>query len=223
RRPLSGPDSLLIRAQVDAQTPISRSRLMAGYLLFGFLMSDTSETDAAEPSAPAKKARRSAMWRSVGWLFSPKHFYFKLLSGTAVGIVVITFLAGLFLFVTFQNHHQATLRAHTLAVLQLSRTIESDLAAAESIHRGYLLTGDTAFIKAFDSRKELIKSRTEELTLLILDTQNKRKRVMKVQEIVQKWLDTVALPQLAQQRGRAPTPVHDLGTITSASLGNALL
>src|SRR4029079_10727802 len=146
-----------------------------------------------------------------------------LLSGTAVGIVVITFLAGLFLFVTFQNHHQATLRSHTLDVLQLSRTIESDLAAAESIHRGYLLTGDTAFIKAFDSRKELIKSRTEELTLLILDSQNQRKRVMKVQEIVQKWLDTVALPQLAQQRGRAPTPVHDLGTITSASLGNALL
>src|SRR6187431_2360397 len=107
-----------------------------------------TQTDALTPTT---KVRRGIYGRSVTWLFSPKHFHFKLLSGTAVGIVVITFLAGLFLFVTFQNHHQATLRSHTLAVLQLSRTIESDLAAAESIHRGYLLTGDTAFIKAFDS------------------------------------------------------------------------
>jgi membrane associated rhomboid family serine protease len=41
--------------------------------------------------------RRGLVGRSAAWLFSPKHFHFKLLSGTAVGIVVITFLAGLFL------------------------------------------------------------------------------------------------------------------------------
>ena len=35
------------------------------------------------------KVRRGLFGRSAAWLFSPKHFHFKLLSGTAVGIVVI--------------------------------------------------------------------------------------------------------------------------------------
>ncbi len=59
-----------------------------------------------------------------------------------VGIVVITFLAGLFLFVTLRNHHQETLRAHTLEVMRLTSVLENDIAALETGHRGYLLTGN---------------------------------------------------------------------------------
>ena len=88
------------------------------------------------------KVHRGFFGRSVAWLFSPKHFHFKLLSGTAVGIVVITFLAGLFLFVTLRNHHQESLRAHTLEVLRLASVIENDIAVLETGHRGFLLTGD---------------------------------------------------------------------------------
>ncbi|HEX8078294.1 MAG TPA: hypothetical protein VF511_10810, partial [Chthoniobacterales bacterium] len=69
-----------------------------------------TETDVPQKT----KVRRGLLRRSASWLFSQNHFHFKLLSGTAVGIVVITFLAGLFLFVTLRNHHQETLRAHTL-------------------------------------------------------------------------------------------------------------
>ena len=61
-----------------------------------------TDTDAPQKS----EVRRGLFRRSAAWLFSQKHFHFKLLSGTAVGITVITFLAGLFLFVTLRNHHQ---------------------------------------------------------------------------------------------------------------------
>src|SRR6266550_8548296 len=112
---------------------------MAGYLLWEFLM-----TQAAAPK-PATKVRRGIFRRSaLAWLFSPQHFHFKLLSGTAVGIVVITFLAGLFLFVTLRNHHQESLRAHTLEVMRLSSVLENDIAALETGHRGYLLTGNVS-------------------------------------------------------------------------------
>jgi two-component system chemotaxis sensor kinase CheA len=150
-------------------------------------------TDA--PNSPTK-VRRGIFGRSVAWLFSPKHFHFKLLSGTAVGIVVITFLAGLFLFVTLRNHHQETLRAHTIEVMRLGSVIENDIAALEASHRGFLLTGDNSYLEPFQGSRELIKHEVENLTVLILDSPPQRKRVMKIQEIVQNWLDTIALPQM---------------------------
>src|SRR3954471_4942879 len=154
-----------------------------------------------DSDAPQKTTVRGGVFRrSAAWLFSQKHFHFKLLSGTAVGIVVITFLAGLFLFVTLRNHHQETLRAHTLDVMKLSSVLENDIAALETGHRGYLLTGDASYLEPFERRRELIKHRVEELTLLILDSARQRKRIMKIQESVQKWLDDVALPQMKERQ-----------------------
>jgi len=172
---------------------------------------------------PKTKVRRSLVGRSAAWLFSPKHFHFKLLSGTAVGIVVITFLAGLFLFVTLRNHHQETLRAHTLEVMRLSSVLENDIAALETGHRGYLLTGNVSSLEPFESRRELIKRRVEELTLLILDSPKQRKRVMKIQEIVQKWLDEVALPQINERQTKGSARLMEAGESSYGALGNGLL
>ena len=177
-----------------------------------------TETDVPQKT----KVRRNIVSRSAAWLFSARHFHFKLLSGTAVGIVVITFLAGLFLFVTLRNHHQETLRAHTLDVMRLSSIIENDIAALETGHRGYLLTGNTDYLEPFERRRELIKGRVEELTMLILDSPRQRKRVMKIQEIVQKWLDQVALPEINERQTKGATrlvePAESYGL-----LGNGLL
>ena len=137
------------------------------------------------------------MRRGAAWLFNQHYFHFKLLAGTAVGIVVITFLAGLFLFVTIRNHQQETLRAHTIDVMRLSSVVENDIAALETGHRGFLLTRDPSYLAPFDKRRELIRTRIEELTQLILDSPTQRKRVMKVQATVQRWTDTIAVPQIS--------------------------
>ena len=98
-------------------------------------------TQAAAPK-PATKVRRGIFRRSaLSWLFSPQHFHFKLLSGTAVGIVVIAFLAGLFLFVTLRNHRDESLRTHTIKIMRLGSVIANDIAALETSYRGFILTG----------------------------------------------------------------------------------
>jgi PAS domain S-box-containing protein len=171
---------------------------------------------------PITQVRRSIFGRSAAWLFSPKHFHFKLLSGTAVGIVVITFLAGLFLFVTLRNHHQETLRAHTLEVMRLSSLLENDIAALETGHRGYLLTADASYLEPFEHRRDEIKHRVEDLTALILDSPPQRKRVMKIQEIVQKWLDEIALPQIQRRQTKGLTSLSEFAG-DSGPLGNGLL
>ena len=178
-------------------------------------------TQIDAPQSPT--VRRGIFGRTAAWLFSPKHFHFKLLSGTAVGIVVITFLAGLFLFVTIRNHHQENLRSHTLEVMRLSSLLENDIAALETGHRGYLLTGNASYLESFERRRELIKGRVEELTVLILDIPKQRKRVMKIQEIVQKWLDTFALPQMNGRLTKGMSVVAESSGDSSGALGSGLL
>src|SRR5688500_20172352 len=80
--------------------------------------------------------------------------------------------------------------------MRLSSLLENDIAALETGHRGYLLTGKASYLEPFEGRRELIKTRVEELVALILEFPKQRKRVMKIQEIVQKWLDASALPQM---------------------------
>jgi PAS domain S-box-containing protein len=179
---------------------------------------------AATILATLKPRRRSLFRRIADWLFSQRHFHLKLLSGTTVGVAVIIFLAGVFLLVTLRNHYQDALRTHTIEVIRLSSLIENDIAALESGHRGYLLSGNELYIAPFDQKRELLKRRVEDLTALILDSPKQRKRVMKVQEVAQKWLDTVALPEISARRARGTADATaDTVAAGSVTLGNSLL
>ena len=179
--------------------------------------------DAAVPSEPRKR-RRSIFGRIGDWLFSQRHFHLKLLSGATVGVVVIILLAGIFLLVTLRNHYQDSLRTHTIEVMRLSSLIENDIAGLESGHRGYLLSGSEDFLVPFQKKRDLIKNRVEELTALILDNPRQRKRVIKMQEVVQKWLDTVATPEINARRAKGGAPsAAETNATGSFALGNSLL
>jgi PAS domain S-box-containing protein len=175
-------------------------------------------TDVTVPSEPQKR-RRSIFGRIGDSLFSKRHFHLKLLSGTTVGVVVIIFMAGAFLLVALRNHYQESLRTHTIEVIRLSSLIENDIAGLESSHRGYLLSGSEDFLAPFQKKRELIKNRADELTALILDNPNHRKRVIRVQEVVQKWLDTVAIPEIEARRSKNGASA----STGSSTLGNSLL
>ena len=171
-----------------------------------------------------KSRRRSIFGRIGDWLFSQRHFHLKLLSGTTVGVVVIIFLAGVFLLVTLRNHYQDALRTHTIEVIRLSSLIENDISSLESGHRGFLLNGSEDYLGPFEKKRDLIKHRVEDLTALILDSPKQRKRVMKVQEVVQKWLETVATPEINARRARGSAPTAaETNAAGSFALGNSLL
>ncbi len=185
-----------------------------------------SQTVALSPAQASRRGAFSFVSRASAWLFSQKHFHVKLLSGTAAGVIVITFLAGVFLLVTYRNHFQEALRTHTIDVMRLSSVIENDIAALETGHRGFLLTGNPSYLEPFERRREVIKQRIDSLASKILKSSAQRKRVMKVQEIVQSWLATTALPEIStrQATGRSPIPVAAGAFATSgAGLGNLLL
>jgi PAS domain S-box-containing protein len=179
-----------------------------------------SEESTADLALP--QAAPGPFGRALAWLFSQRHFHFKLLSGTAAGVLVIILLAGIFLYVTIRNHQREALRAHTVEVIRLSSVIENDIASLETGHRGFLLTGDQAYVGPFDQRREAIRHRLDSLASYILDQPAQRKRVMKVQEVVQKWLETIALPQI-QSRSTKGAETQVSGRNGAPGLGNSLL
>ncbi len=146
-----------------------------------------------EPSADAA-ARPRLFRRWLTGLLSSRHFPYKLLSGTTAAVLVIIFLAGAFLFVTFRNHNQETLRAHTVQVMRLSSVIENDIAELESDHRGFLLTHDARFLEPFQRRRQIIKKRSDELASLVAEAPAQRGRVAKAQETVEHWIEEIAQP-----------------------------
>jgi len=173
------------------------------------------------PQESAIQPRQVGLFRrSAAWLFSQQHFHFKLLSGTAAGVTVIILLAGIFLYVTLRNHQHEMLRAHTIEVMRLSSLIENDIAALETGHRGLLLTGKSEYITSFERRREGVKRRVDDLTRLIVGNPKQRKRVMRIQEMLQKWLETVALPEI---RSRQQQPTEISAPPLSTNLGNSLL
>src|ERR1700730_3394732 len=181
------------------------------------------KVDASVPT-DLKARRRSIFGRIGDWLFSQRHFHLKLLSGTTVGVAVIIFLVGVFLLVTWRSHYQDSLRTHTIEVMRLSSLIENDIAGLESSHRGYLLSGSEDYIPPFETKRDLIKHRIEDLTALILDTPRQRKRVIKVQEVVQQWLYPVAIPEMNARRAKGATPTQaETNAAGSFPLGNSLL
>ncbi len=156
------------------------------------------------------------MLRPLSWLLGPQHFHYKLLAGTGAAVVVIVFLAGTFLFVTLRNYRQDAIRAHTLQVKRLSSVIENDIAALESYHRGYLLTGNQQYTNLFESRKQAMQTRIGELATLVRESPAQRGRVVKARDLAQHWVEQVARP--AFTKGSASSP-H----LTTAALGSMML
>lgn len=175
-----------------------------------------------EPNADFAPAQGApGLFRRAGaWLFSQRHFRLKLLFGTGAGVLVITLLAGIFLYVTVRNHQREGLRAHTIEVIRLSSVVENDIASLETDHRGILLNGDQSLVGSFNTRRDLIRQRLDNLAALILDQPGQRKRVIKVQEVVQKWVETIATPQI-QSRSAAKTP--ETPGAAAVVLGNSQL
>src|SRR5437879_7319883 len=69
-----------------------------------------------------------------------------------------------------------------------------------------------------------MKQRTVDLTAVMLDNPQQRKRINKVQEVIQKWLDTVGLPEINARRNKGAVPIlPETNTAGPFALGNSLL
>ncbi|MGH8101183.1 MAG: CHASE3 domain-containing protein, partial [Chthoniobacterales bacterium] len=133
---------------------------------------------------------------------------------------VILTLAGAFLWITLRDHYQDVARAHTIDVMRLSSLVENDIAALETGHRGFLLTGKPDYLAAFERRKASIEKDIQDLTRQLGESEKQQKPVLKAQEIVQKWINTTALPEI---ESRKKFEANAIGQSESLRLGKSEL
>ncbi len=151
-------------------------------------------------------------------LLSPQHFQFKLLLGSAVGVVVILVLAVTCLIFTVQTQRQSSFRAHTIAVMRMSSVLENDIAALENAHRGYLLTHSRVYLENLERRKAVFQRNSEQLAAVVVTNPQQRKRILKMQGIVWNWLNK----QLLEIQGNQSRVLTEAGQ-TKSALGAELL
>ena len=94
--------------------------------------------------------RFSALKKFLNLLRAEDRFYGKLLGSSLVGIFAIALLAAIFLLIAIRDHNYANLRTRTLDVLREANKVENDLTNLETGHRGFLLTGQPAFLDPFE-------------------------------------------------------------------------
>ncbi|MDQ6859760.1 MAG: CHASE3 domain-containing protein, partial [Verrucomicrobiota bacterium] len=175
-----------------------------------------SKDDCTQETVP-NKVPSSVFARAGQWLFSQRHFHVKLLSGTFAGVIAIIVFAGFFGLTAYRAYRQEILRAHTVSVMRMSSVVLNDVAILETTHRTFILTGKPSYLQEFEEARESVKRRVDQLTDLIVDSPAQRKRVLKVQDVVQRWLQSYAVPTIALKQQKAG------GATTAQLLGNPIL
>ncbi|HEY3663756.1 MAG TPA: PAS domain S-box protein [Chthoniobacterales bacterium] len=153
-------------------------------------------------SRTARGGHQALLRRINDWLFSPELFQLKLLAGAAVGVLVIAVFAVTCIVLTLGNQKRDQMRAHTIEVMRLSSVVENDLSALENAYRGHLLTGKGIYLETSAQLQQLFLRHSEELTGVLMNNSQQRKRILKMREIVQSWLKESSLSMFRFQQSR---------------------
>ena len=89
---------------------------------------------------------------------------------------------------------------------------------SKAAHRGFLLTGDDAYRETFERRRDQIQKQVDDLVGLILESSPQRKRIMKVQETVHAWLDTIGRPEMDKKKAAGSSSRGTNGAALGASI-----
>ena len=117
-------------------------------------------------------------------------------------MLVIVVFAVTCIVLTLGNQKRDQMRAHTIEVMRLSSVVENDLSALENAYRGHLLTGKGAYLESSAQLQQLFLRHSEELTGVLVNNSQQRKRILKMREIVQSWLKESSLSMFRFQQSR---------------------
>ena len=128
---------------------------------------------------------------------------------TAVGLVVALTVLAANALVAYRNTQELYTDAgwvdHTHEVLHELQAVQADLVDAETGQRGYLLTGDEAFLPQYRAVIDRVEGRVDRLAELTADNPAQEERVGRLREAVRAKVgllrDNVALPAGADRAG----------------------
>jgi signal transduction histidine kinase/DNA-binding response OmpR family regulator len=119
------------------------------------------------------------------------------------GLLVVTAL--IVYASTMQVDQSARSIAHTLEILQELDYVVGQVRAAESAQRGYVLTGDTAFLAPYETALPQIESSLRQLEHLLRDRPSQKDRLVALTRVIRKRSDVMEhVLDIARTYGLSP-------------------
>lgn len=139
--------------------------------------------------------RRLRRWLAAEDGLASRHISFSL-----IGVAVILILASVFLTLAIREHNADESRSRESTISRISSSAETDLAAVETAHRTYLLTGQLADLQQFERRRESFQGHLSALMPLLPDDLARREALLLINNSFSRWLQNAARPEIALRK-----------------------
>ena len=119
---------------------------------------------------------------SAMWILPAKSYKaaFSVVFSVLVSIAIVSYVMS----DRFANSEESVI--HTHKVISLLKSLSTEVSAAASATRGYVLTGDRTLLVPYDAGLETIPRRLKELRILTADNPRQQQRLSELQPVV-KW------------------------------------
>ena len=119
----------------------------------------------------------------------------KILAGPLVGVFFIILLTGAIILDDIRVQREATMHDHAIAVINAAGETVSDIVRLESGKRGYLLTGDSDYLRSSLQDRADLNIRLADLERLVSRNPAQSNRVEALKKVLEQWLDQHTPPQ----------------------------
>jgi len=151
------------------------------------------------------------------WLDAEDGLASRHISSSVLGVAVILILAIVFLTLAIREHTADDARALEYTVLRAATSAETDLAALETAHRTYLLTGQAVALQQFERRRDSFQAYLSSLMPTLHIESARRDSIRLVNSEFNQWLQDAARPEIALRKQG-----HDAGAMILGGPDSAL-
>ncbi len=125
----------------------------------------------------------------MDWLLSLKR---KIRSGYVISFLLLLFSFCLIFYVQQRLVNESDRVIHSYAVLNSAEILQSEITAAETGMRGYVLTRDTRFLKPYNSALQTVPGVCTELKMLTADNSNQQNRFDTIERLITRRIDILS-------------------------------
>jgi PAS domain S-box-containing protein len=146
--------------------------------------------------------------RLRGWLAAEDGLASRHISSSVLGVAVILILAVVFLTLAIREHTADDSRSLEYSILRTASAAETDLAALETAHRTYLLTGQSLALQQFERRRDSFQGHLASLMPLLRNDAPRRESLRLINAEFIQWLQDAAWPEISlRKQGRDAAPL----------------
>ncbi len=118
-----------------------------------------------------------------------------------IGLGMLLFIVGLGVLILQQVNQSDYWVEHTWMVIGVNQRLTSEVQAAESAERGFIITGDPSYLQPYEFASQDLTKTVAELAQLVADNPNQREKLTRLDVLLKERM--AVLTEAVRQRGES--------------------